>query len=67
MSCGARGAYLETAQIFRFMRSKPRVLSPSNSRRTSHVTPGCSFALGERGTCKVGDFTLLNGALLTFG
>jgi acetyltransferase-like isoleucine patch superfamily enzyme len=25
---------------------------------------GCSFALGEQGTCSIGDFTLINGALI---
>ena len=32
----------------------------------AHVScyAGCSFAIGEKGTCKIGDYTLLNGALL---
>jgi len=25
---------------------------------------GCSFSIGPRGSCKVGDFTLLNGAII---
>ena len=56
------GVYLETAQIFRFMRSKqPRAVVLGD-----HVScyAGVSFALGEKGTCKIGDFTLLNGALI---
>jgi acetyltransferase-like isoleucine patch superfamily enzyme len=56
------GAYLETAQMFRFMRSKqPRAVVLGD-----HVScyAGVSFALGEKGTCKIGDFTLLNGALI---
>ncbi len=56
------GLYLETAQIFRFMRSKKeRAVELGN-----HVScyAGVSFALGENGSCKVGDFTLLNGALI---
>lgn len=56
------GLYLETAQIFRFMRSKqPRAVVLG-----SHVScyAGVSFALGEKGTCTIGDFTLLNGALI---
>jgi acetyltransferase-like isoleucine patch superfamily enzyme len=56
------GAYLETAQIFRFMRSKqPRAVVLGD-----HVScyAGVSFALGENGTCTIGDFTLLNGALI---
>jgi acetyltransferase-like isoleucine patch superfamily enzyme len=56
------GLYLETAQMFRFMRSKKeRAVELGN-----HVScyAGVSFALGENGTCKIGDFTLLNGALI---
>jgi len=56
------GLYVETAQIFRFMRSKiPRAIELGR-----HVScyAGVSFALGEKGTCKIGDFTLLNGALI---
>jgi acetyltransferase-like isoleucine patch superfamily enzyme len=56
------GVYLETAQIFRFMRSK----QPQAVVLGDHVScyAGVSFALGEKGTCKIGDFTLLNGALI---
>jgi len=56
------GVYLETAQIFRFMRSK----QPHAVVLGDHVScyAGVSFALGEKGTCKIGDFTLLNGALI---
>lgn len=56
------GLYVETAQIFRMFRSKrPRAIELGQ-----HVScyAGVSFALGEHGTCKVGDFTLLNGALI---
>jgi acetyltransferase-like isoleucine patch superfamily enzyme len=56
------GLYIETTQIFRFLRSKhERALELG-----AHVScyAGVSFALGERGRCKVGDFTLLNGALI---
>lgn len=56
------GFYLETAQIFRLMRShRDRAIVLGK-----HVScySGCSFALGKNGTCEVGDFTLLNGALL---
>jgi len=56
------GLYLETAQIFRLMRSRvPLAIHLGN-----HVScySGVSFALGERGTCTIGDFTLLNGALI---
>ncbi|MDB6146845.1 MAG: transferase hexapeptide repeat containing protein [Spartobacteria bacterium] len=56
------GFYCESAQIFRFLRNaKPRALVFGN-----HVScyAGCSFSVGERGQCTVGDFTLLNGALV---
>jgi acetyltransferase-like isoleucine patch superfamily enzyme len=56
------GFYCETAQIFRHLKSKaPRALVIGN-----HVScyAGCSFAVGENGTCSVGDFTLMNGALV---
>lgn len=56
------GLYIETAMMFRFMRSK---LQPA-IELGEHVScyAGVSFALGEKGSCKVGDFTLLNGALI---
>ena len=56
------GFYCETAQIFRFLRNgKPGAVTFGN-----HVScyAGCSFAIGEQGSCQVGDFTLLNGALI---
>ena len=56
------GFYCETAQVFRFMRNKaPHALCFGN-----HVScyAGCSFALGANGTALIGDFTLLNGALI---
>ena len=56
------GFYCETAQIFRMMRTK----NPGAVRIGNHVScyAGCSFALGENGRCTIGDFTLLNGALI---
>ena len=56
------GFYCESAQIFRKLRSK-------RSRAVvigKHVScyAGCSFAIGEDGQCTIGDFTLLNGALI---
>ncbi len=56
------GLYCETAQIFRFMRSK----RPAAVQLGVHVScyAGVSFALGEHGACKIGDFSLLNGALI---
>ncbi len=56
------GFYCETAQVFRLFRTrKPRALVIGD-----HVScySGCSFALGENGTCSIGDFTLLNGAII---
>ncbi len=56
------GFYCETAQIFRRMRShwNPAV------EFGNHVSvyAGCALAVGEQGRVRVGDFTLLNGALL---
>jgi acetyltransferase-like isoleucine patch superfamily enzyme len=56
------GFYCETAQIFRHLRNK----KPGAVAIGKHVScyAGCSFALGENGRCTIGDFTLLNGALL---
>lgn len=56
------GFFCESAQVFRLFRSRhPRALVLGD-----HVScyAGSSFALGENGTCRVGDFTLLNGALI---
>ena len=56
------GFYCESAQIFRQFRSvQERAVVLGD-----HVScySGCSFALGPQGTCTVGDFTLLNGALI---
>jgi acetyltransferase-like isoleucine patch superfamily enzyme len=56
------GFYCETSQIFRKLRSKkPRAVVIGK-----HVScyAGCSFAVGENGRCTVGDFTLMNGALI---
>ena len=56
------GFYCETAQIFRHLRSKnPRAVVIGR-----HVScyAGCSFSVGDNGQCSIGDFTLLNGALI---
>jgi len=56
------GFYCESAQIFRHLKSKvSRAVVIGN-----HVScyAGCSFALGVNGTCSIGDFTLMNGALV---
>ncbi len=56
------GFYCESAQIFRHLRST----AASAVVIGDHVScyAGCSFAVGENGTCSVGDFTLMNGALV---
>jgi acetyltransferase-like isoleucine patch superfamily enzyme len=56
------GFYCETAQVFRHLRASHK----SAVVLGNHVSvyAGCSFAVGAGGTCSVGDFTLLNGALL---
>jgi acetyltransferase-like isoleucine patch superfamily enzyme len=56
------GFYCETAQIFRRLRSK----EPHAVMIGRHVScyAGCSFAIGQCGQCTIGDFTLLNGALI---
>jgi acetyltransferase-like isoleucine patch superfamily enzyme len=56
------GFYCETAQVFRFLRNKQSgavVLGKHVS-----VYAGCSFSIGVNGRVTVGDFTLLNGALV---
>ncbi len=56
------GFYLETAQVFRFYRAKqPGALTIGCN---ASVYGGCSFSIGEKGSCTVGDYTLLNGALI---
>ena len=56
------GFYCESEQIFRQFRSvEPRAVVLGD-----HVScySGCSFAVGPQGSCAVGDFTLLNGAII---
>ena len=56
------GLYVETAQIFRHMKPSARV----SLQLGAHVScySGCSFSIGASGFCSVGDFSLLNGALV---
>jgi acetyltransferase-like isoleucine patch superfamily enzyme len=56
------GFYCETAQVFRHLRAKHK----SAIVLGNHVSiyAGCSFSVGAGGRCSVGDFTLLNGALV---
>ena len=56
------GFYCESAQMFRFLRSQtPRAIVFGK-----HVScyAGCSFSVGDKGRVRIGDFTLLNGALV---
>jgi len=56
------GFYCESAQVFRHLKSK----EPGAVVFGDHVSVygGCSFSVGVKGRCSVGDFTLLNGALV---
>jgi acetyltransferase-like isoleucine patch superfamily enzyme len=56
------GFYCETAQIFRHVKTK----AAHAVRIGNHVScyAGCSFAIGQNGSAVIGDFTLLNGALM---
>jgi len=56
------GFYCETAQIFRMLKNK----QPGAVVIGKHVScyAGCSFALGKNGRCTIGDFSLVNGALI---
>ncbi len=56
------GFYCESAQIFRKLVSKkPRAVVIG---KYVSCYAGCSFSVGENGQCTIGDFTLLNGALI---
>src|SRR6478609_6192545 len=56
------GFYLETAQSFRHFKAK----RSDAVRIGNHVScyAGCAFAIGENGSCTIGDFSLVNGALI---
>ncbi len=56
------GLYCETAQIFRFVRNRAERAVTLGDYVSCYA--GCSFSIGENGRCTVGDFTLLNGALI---
>ena len=56
------GFYCETAQIFKKLGTdRPHAVVIGR-----HVScyAGCSFAIGPNGRCTIGDFTLLNGAII---
>jgi acetyltransferase-like isoleucine patch superfamily enzyme len=56
------GFYCESAQIFRKLRSKRSGAVVIGKHVSCYA--GCSFSVGEHGECTIGDFTLLNGALI---
>ena len=56
------GFYCESAQVFKKLVSKQSGALVFGNHVS--VYAGCSFALGKNGKCTVGDFTLLNGALV---
>ena len=56
------GFYCETAQIFRFLRNPNAGAIVLGNHVSCYA--GCSFSVGRNGHCTVGDFTLLNGALI---
>ncbi|MEO7167694.1 MAG: acyltransferase [Spartobacteria bacterium] len=56
------GFYCETAQIFRFLRNREEGALKLGDYVSCYA--GCSFSLGKNGRCTVGDFTLMNGALV---
>src|SRR5215470_8416255 len=56
------GFYCESAQIFRHLRSKNLHAVIIGKHVSCYA--GCSFSIGQNGQCTIGDFTLLNGALI---
>jgi acetyltransferase-like isoleucine patch superfamily enzyme len=56
------GFYCESAQIFRHLKSKASRAVVLGDHVSCYA--GCSFAVGVNGSCSVGDFTLMNGALV---
>ena len=56
------GFYCESAQIFRHLKSKAQRAVVLGDHVSCYA--GCSFAIGPNGQCSVGDFTLMNGALV---
>jgi acetyltransferase-like isoleucine patch superfamily enzyme len=56
------GFYCETAQVFRFLRNRKSGAIKIGDHCSIYA--GCSFSVGVEGRVTVGDFTLLNGALV---
>src|SRR5437764_516332 len=59
---GIARAFLKNAPIFRRIRSKKSGAIVIGKHVSCYA--GCSFSVGEKGQCTIGDFTLLNGALI---
>lgn len=56
------GFWLETAQVFRFMKSTRRPAVKFG--KFCSVYAGCSFAVKGKGACTIGDYSLLNGVMV---
>ena len=56
------GFYCESAQVFRKLVSKKTGAVIIGEHVSLYA--GCSFSIGENGRCTIGDFTMLNGALI---
>ena len=56
------GFYCESAQIFRHLRNQESGAVIIGKHVSCYA--GCSFAIGKNGRCTIGDFTLVNGALI---
>lgn len=54
--------YLETAQVFRHFKGKKAPAVEIGNDVS--VYAGCAFAIGPKGHCTIGNFTLMNGALV---
>ncbi|MEO6846799.1 MAG: acyltransferase [Chthoniobacterales bacterium] len=56
------GFYCESASIFKYFKTNAEDAITFGNYVT--CCAGCSFSIGKAGKCTVGDFTLLNGALI---
>ena len=56
------GFYTETAQIFRFYRARAPVGLQFGENCSCYA--GCSFSIGAKGSCSVGNYTMMNGVLV---
>ncbi len=56
------GCYIESAQMFRFIKTKADRAVVMGEHVSCYA--GCSFSIGPKGSCSIGDFTLLNGAII---